>query len=147
MDWEQVEDLFEADGSLVDLYVHDATLEDWRRMLALIFDGTHGARLLYADEPVPLPEDTATLFEHGHYLGFLVAGMQIDCHFFGVDPLELTLDPGDVNAQTLPHLLAWMRELGDAIGKPVVFTGESSPDLPLLRYDPRQKRVIRIPLP
>src|SRR5947208_490580 len=84
---------FEADGSLRDLYVLGTTLDDWRSVLKLIFEGPFDAKLLRDRVALPMPHDARSLFGTGAVMLFFVDGMELACHFFTVEEIEFDFYP------------------------------------------------------
>lgn len=87
-------------------------------ILALIFDGNYRARLDRSDAVVPIPADFETLFERddSHRLTFRITDVVLDSHFFGQYEIEFSFVPAHVTQSALERLLAFMVDIGDALG-------------------------------
>jgi hypothetical protein len=137
---------FEADGSLRDIYVLDASLEDWRPVLGLLEQGPYEARLVRTGSQgmaQPLPRDPGSLFtgEQQYLLRFTVGGVQLACHFFTPDEVEFDFLPNGVSEASVRELLRFMARVGDLTGKRVVMTPENVREHPIYAYDPATQRM------
>ena len=136
-DWDLVAQDFEADGSLRDIYLRGATVADWRTVLAIVARGPHQATFRRANEIVALPTEIEDLFGTPDLsLSFRVAGIELACHFFARDEIELDFVPDGISPAALRGLLAFMAEIGKATGKEVIMTPENLRETPLFRYEP-----------
>jgi hypothetical protein len=71
--------------------------------------------------------------------------LPLNVHFFD-EAVETTFDPRNLHGQEdLDALVAYMRVLGRHFGSPIAVTVESRPDLELLRYEPHNDCVVRVP--
>ena len=140
-DWRAVANVFEADGSLRDIYVLDATPADWQATLELVRACYAPLRFTIDDEPAELPihvEDVLAFRpDASPRLNFPVGGIDLACHFFGADEVEFDLLPSAVDGpERLAALLAFLGRLALATGKPVLLTGENLRDVVYFRADP-----------
>jgi hypothetical protein len=137
LNWAAQKADFAPDGSLRDICVENASLEDWKLVVAQIFDRDYGARLERRGVVVAVPEDFDSLFDLnlGHRLSFTVGGVSFFCHFFAPTEIELSFAPEQVSKTALRDLLAFMIDLGDATKKLVVMTPENCREGPIFRYD------------
>lgn len=143
-------ELFVADGALRDVYVLSAEVEDWERVVrdltasdwGVEFSTTHprGEELLNSGAPELFAEleqsgeDSATL-------AVRVGEIWFTAYFFDPSEIEFTFDPRDVVDESgFAAVEGFMKRVGNACGKRVVMTMESSTDhagLPaLLEYRP-----------
>lgn len=143
LDWPKHEADFERDGSLRDIYVLDTTADDWRAMVAMILAGNYAATLSHHDEAGSRPAVAEDVFvgPGQWHMTLRVGGVPLFCNFFTPDEIELSLDPKDVTAETLPALLAFLVDLGEATGKRAELTPENCPGLPIFRYDPAAREL------
>ncbi|MDQ0950122.1 hypothetical protein QFZ24_004045 [Streptomyces phaeochromogenes] len=129
-------ELFEVDGSLRDVCVLDARVEDWDRVVRDLvesdwqveFTTTHprGAELLRAGAPELFAaleqsgEDSATL-------AVCINDIWFTSYFFESAEIEFTFDPSDVVDESGVLVVDnFMKRIGDACGKRVVMTMEST---------------------
>ena len=138
--WTNVKSDFEWDGSLRDIYVRSATLEDWRAVYRVLkkspdvelrFDGASSA----------LPDDIGDVFamraKKSPTLSVKVGSATAVFHFFTEEEIECDIDPREVRSQAdFDAVLAFLKRIGDSVGKPVLLTPENSPEAEILRYDP-----------
>lgn len=139
--WEQCRVDFEPDGSLRDIYITPATIEDWRALYPLL-ESISGAEFMVNGVTQPLPVSIDHIFAIRSsnspmlrlHLGFGV----IVFHFFSPDEIECDIPPSDVRAQSeLDALLGFVGKIGDATQKQVFITPENERNRPFITYDPR----------
>ena len=140
MEWKKVRSTFEWDGSWRDLYVLDASLDDWQRLLDYLRASNHGLTFKRETEE-PLPDRASDAFVGADDVRPLlqvdIGGVVLNCHFFTEDEIELDLDPREVETDaSAASVFGFMRGIGRAVGKPVLLTPESMSGLPLITYDP-----------
>ena len=95
---EQIAELWETDGSLRDVYVERMTIDRWRSFLSL---AQQNNGRYSSDGDAMAPPDAAEIFNdraRSHLLALVIEGVQINCHFFIKDELELDIDPREVVA-------------------------------------------------
>ncbi len=148
MSRELYKDAFEPDGMLRDIYVFDTDARDWQKVIDDLRANSYPLEFTAGGEPMPLP-DVARIFELRRELSCSLSidrpSMSLMCYFFTTDQIEFDLDPRDfTDEQQIDRLLVWMRSIGELLDKPVVLTPESSPDRPLLRFDPAHGRTERL---
>ncbi len=150
MNWHEVKTEFEWDGSWRDIYVLDADLEAWQKLLDFLRSSQY--QLLYTDEgeAVSLPETAAKVFEGRDSfwpcLGVEVGGLLFNCHFFTDEEIEFDLDPREVKGQdTLDVVLAFMRDIGQAVGKRVILTPENFQNIAIFEYLPESNCIRHTP--
>lgn len=142
LDWQRQRVDFEPDGSLRDIYIQGATVEDWRTVVTLILEGGYRARLQCGGVAMPMPSAFETLFgdpltkDDCFYMSFTVGDVLLDCHFFDPTEIEFSFWPAEVTERSLHDLLAFMIDVGDAVGKPVIMTCENVPAFPIYTFDP-----------
>jgi hypothetical protein len=137
MDWPRQKADFEPDcGTLIDMYVQNATVEDWRIVLQRIFELDPRARLDHGGVAAAVPANFNSIFEFPKYtLSFTIGGVALTCHFFTATEIEFSFRPEDVSQSALNQLLAFMLDVGDATKKSVIMTPENCLEVPLFRYD------------
>ena len=125
---------FHQDGSVRDLYVLSATQADWQRFLR--FAEAQGA-FWDGDTAAPVPDDLACLFEGDglKLFQFQRGPIDIQCIPFTEEEIELFLGPEQVADQAaFDALTAFMRDLGMALGKPVLLTEENARECIWLKF-------------
>ncbi len=147
LDWSRQKVDFEPDGSLRDIYIQDATVEDWRVVVVRILDSGYRAELQLHGAAVPMPTEFEAVFggefdeNDRYFMSFTVGDIALDCHFFTLTEIEFSFAPNDVTKTSLRHLLAFMIDLGEATKKPVIMTPENYPQSPIYRYDNSDHRL------
>ena len=124
VDWARQKEDMAEDGSLRDIYVLGTTAEDWKRVVTFLKAAPYRAKL----------EDETLMIFH-------VGDVEICCHFFVEDQVELDFWPNDVGEPELKLLLEFMADLGDLVGKRVIMTPESDPQNPIFEYEPKKRKV------
>ena len=148
MEWERVESAFDWDGSWRDLYVLDASLDAWQRLLDFLKSGPYG--LTFRRETVePLPARASSAFggpdDVRPLLHVDLGSVTLNCHFFAEDEVEFDLDPREVQSGAeAESVFEFMRGVGRALGKPVRLTPESMSDLTLIEYDPASDELRKV---
>ena len=151
LDWPRQKADFEPDGSLRDIYVQDASVEDWQAVVTRILGGNYRARLQRGGADVPIPTVFEAVFAgeldggDRHFMSFTVGDIVLDCHFFSPNEIEFSFAPNDVTAASLRDLLALMIDIGETTKKSVIMTPENGPEFPIFSYDSSEHRLRWIP--
>jgi hypothetical protein len=149
--WEIVRQEFEPDGSLRDIYVLNTDLHDWEKALAFLKSSGNKLEFSTGDTPASVPENVASIFNHNEIERSL---LQIDlgeiilrCHFFSEDEIEFDLDPRNINdGRSFDRLLAFVKSLGETLGKAVIVTPESHQKAAFLKFIPQTKEIKYLPV-
>ncbi|KAA9381612.1 hypothetical protein F5972_01925 [Microbispora cellulosiformans] len=145
-DFESLIPLFTDDelGSVRDIYVMDADLDAWERLLASLQGSRWDPQLFVRQRAVDFLS-AATIFagaspEADTYdLRVTVGDVWIWCHFYSTDEIEFSLQAGQITSvPALKHLVEFMRWLSDLLEKDVKLTleaptGNSAPPLLLVK--------------
>ena len=132
-----VPDLWNADGSLRDVYVLYASARDWTTFLAF----ARRFRFAYSHygEPRTVPT-AAQLFsdrDRSHLLTINLGLVTVNCHFFVESEIELDIDPKEIKGQNEhDQVLDFIEGLANAVAKPVLLTPENGSNIPYLSYEP-----------
>ena len=159
--WEELKQyVYEADGSWRDIYVLDATREDWKKCVDFV-NANYRVAFNHQIEEHRDQIDFATVLEFWDsceealmpFSAVFVGEMIIKCHFFVDDEIENDVDPSEVDSCAAHlQLMAYMTGFSQALGKEVVLTGENySPSnrsqhrewVPLLAVNNDQVQVYR----
>jgi hypothetical protein len=149
IEWSTCRTDFECDGGLLDIYVHDVTIEQWRT----IFDALQANyRLTFSVDneirqlPVAVDDAFALRESANPALYFHVGRVLVGCHFVWDEEIEFDIDPAEVTSQqTLDDLLSFIRLIGDTIGCLVTLTHENNEAHPFIAYDPGRKDFDYLP--
>ncbi|MFD1159808.1 hypothetical protein [Roseovarius aestuarii] len=144
--WKDVCQIFEADGSLRDVIVHETSVSDWDRLLSLSL--SLGNVFYERDgENAVLPASAARMLgdpEHSHCMKVDLGGPVANAHFYTSEEIELDLDPSEIASQAaLNKVLGFCSKLSLALERDMAITEESSPEEALLVYS-FQKRSWQI---
>jgi len=131
-------DLWERDGSFRDVYVFGTSEADWASLLRVARRHHATYRFEGAEAALPSPGAIFANREGGHLLQIELAGVQINCHFFVQDEIELDIDPRQVVDESRHEMvLMFLEELALEIQKPLVLTPENAPETPCLTFNPK----------
>jgi hypothetical protein len=130
MDWNQVAADFERDGATRDIYVLDATTDDWNRVVEALRKRRPPPAFFVDGEPAALParvEDIMAIRpDASPFMRIDLEGLSLNCHFFDDEEIEFDLDPTDIDGpERLTALVGFMTVLADATGKPALLTHEN----------------------
>ncbi len=132
------QDAFHKDGSLRDIYVQSVTIEDWERFLNFVRSGGFSLRYFRDQGVAPLPSSAAQILRDRsctHNLVINLGKVEICCHFFAEDEIELDIDPREVTSDiSKDRVLDFMARLGANLGRDVILTEENSPESVWFRY-------------
>ncbi|GAA2637977.1 hypothetical protein SMC26_23100 [Actinomadura fulvescens] len=146
--WEDVQRLFEPDGSLLDAYVFDTTVADWQNFVDLVRSA--GWWFAYSEDGQVgrLPDRVEGVLARSGELALLlqvrpVPEVLVNVHFFVEEEIEADFDPRELRGQEqLDAVCVFLRAVGRRLGKPVVLTPENGPAYPLIGYDLAADQVL-----
>ena len=159
--WEELQQyVYYGDGSWRDIYVLDASREDWKLWADFVnanyqvefFDGDDSGQ-----SQIDFVKAEAYWDSHGQAntptAYFFVGELVINCHFFRDDEVENDLDPSKITSYAVhQQLMNYLTRLSQALGKEVVLTPDNAtpascnpqwlgPWQPLLSVNGEQVRV------
>jgi hypothetical protein len=148
--WTDVAPDFVRDGSLRDIYVFGTGMRDWDVVLAYLRTRYQPLEFSVDGRAAALPTEAADVFalrlEATPLLRFGVGGVDVACHFFTPDQIELDLPSEQVDGpERLASVVEFLRGLAFATSKAAVLTEEGSPNLVILHADPVSGRVVHYP--
>jgi len=137
--WKDIKWIFEPDGSLIDIYVQEVSLDDWRKVISLInekykvkYDGTNLIDEKYSIEY--LTDDTGEMESKSASIHF--DDIQLNCHFFLEDQIEFDIDPKEINSiQDFETIESFMIDISTELDNQVTLTGENNIKFPLIKID------------
>jgi hypothetical protein len=137
---EQVQGLWEPDGSLRDIYVFGTTESDWRSFLELTtYNDSRYYRFNGEEQSMPSVADIFSNREGTHLFAFELRGVWVHCHFFIPTEIELDLQPREVKGQAEHEaILNFAQSLSEKLGKTAFITPENGPETPYLSFDPER---------
>jgi hypothetical protein len=149
MEWSQIADDFETDGSLRDIYVLGTTLADWDAVLARLRRLVPPPIFTIDDVVQEMPAQTALIFsirdKHSPLLAIMLGMAQLNCNFFQEDEIEFDLDPQEITSASQAETVAgFMESLGEATQKPVILCYENTQHAVIARCSPETGKVVWI---
>jgi hypothetical protein len=138
----EVAGLWERDGSLRDIYVQDTEAVHWNRFDQLL--SQYKCSYTFDGVAALFPGSHRVLGNRGgsHLLSILLDGpVEICCHFFVAEQLELDISPKEITGQ-LEHevVLSFVESLANALGLSADITPENAEQTPFLTYVPQSRR-------
>jgi hypothetical protein len=138
-----------VDGSLRDIYILNASVQDWDSILRLARASSQWHATFSAgglDLPVPLDHAQVKALpqEAGAMLVWDICGLDLNCHFFDESQIEFDLHPAKLNETNFASLQDWLRLVGKSLRRDVLITAENCPDIPLLIYKYEINRILVI---
>jgi hypothetical protein len=142
--WGNIQWIFEEDGALRDIYVQNATISDWKKIVDLLnseYKLTFGVdqenmepkidfefvKTMFADETGELETKSATID---------VNGITTKCYFFLEDQIEFDINPIDIKSESeLNVILDFMKSVSNKLERQVTLCGENTPEFPLIKID------------
>lgn len=151
-EWESVAREFEFDGTWRDIYVLDADISLWQRVLDALRVGPFELKYYRDDTLSELPAAAQQAFPDAGWsdrlLWVIFAGVQAKCHFFTTDEIEFDIDPREVRGQEqLNAVFEFMRLLSRATGKCAILTEENCPERAIFQTYPDRTEVEYVPSP
>ncbi|WP_341226910.1 hypothetical protein [uncultured Arcticibacterium sp.] len=141
--WKDIKWIFEPDGSLIDLYVQEVSLNDWKKVIRLLnkkfkvkynetnqIDENYLIKYL-TDMVGEMESKSASIF---------LNEIQINCHFFLSDQIEFDIDPKEINSiSDFESIEKFMIDISTEVDNQVILTGENNPKFPLVKIDSNKK--------
>lgn len=140
--------VFYQDGSLRDIYILDTDINVWERFVNLLYISNLDFRLLIdgsmrntprisVDELFQMKDDKSLL------LVINLKGVNINCHFFCIEEIELDIEPKEINDfNKACAVLEFMKSISQELNKEVLLTPENMSDFPLIISYPNGKYKI-----
>jgi hypothetical protein len=149
--WAELREVFEPDGSLLDVVIESTTVDDWRTVLEFVGSLSKGGVAEVRTRPDPLPPIAVIFASADEPLSLLsveLGRVVANCHFFDATEIEFDVDPRDVLQESdARSLLTFMEGLARAVGRPAHLTAESSHDNRLVTFEPLPPRWTKHPHP
>ena len=153
--WDDVAYFFDPDlmGSLPDVRVPDASVEDWQALLDLV--GESGWRVQYSEggAVLPVPRAEAALSrsadaECPELRVWLTAEVLAIFRFQAVEEIDFDVDLREVQGQErLDVFCGLLRSIGRRLGKSVLLDPEGDYGHPVLGFDVEADRVVLLAEP
>ena len=147
MEWRLVQKDFEScDGALCDIYVQNATIDDWQTVIDELRQSDRAIELRIDGQVVELPKDVSELLfrlpdDPCPDMYVQLGSTTLNCHLFTDEEIEFDLDPRDMKPELLPELLDFLILIGRSTAKPVILSVENSPEATIMRFEPATANV------
>lgn len=137
----EVAGLWIRDGSLRDIYVQDTEAVHWDRFDRLL--SHYECSYTFDGVAAPFPGSHSVLGnrEGSHILSILLdAPVQICCHFFIAEQLELDISPAEITGTSAhEEVLSFVENLAMALELSAHITPENEETAPFLTYVPQTR--------
>ncbi|MEU0852689.1 hypothetical protein ABZ387_32735 [Streptomyces flaveolus] len=148
--WDDVKCFFDPDlmGSLPDVRVPDASVEDWQAVLDLVAEKGWKCRYSEGERVLPVPRAEAVLsrstdVECPDLRVWPTADVLAIFRFHADDEVGFDVDLRELQGQArLDVFCGFLREIGRRLGKPVLMDPEGDPGHPVLGFDVEADRVV-----
>lgn len=153
--WDDVSWFFDQDlmGSLPDLRVPDASVEDWQAVLDLVEEKRWRCQYSEGERVLPVPRAEAVLSrpadaECPDLRVWPAADVLAIFRFHAVDEIDFDVDLRELQGQErLDVFCGFLREIGRRLGKPVLMDPEGGHGHPVLGFDVEADRVVLLAEP
>jgi hypothetical protein len=137
--WNDIQWVFEPDGSLRDIYVQDISIREWE---ILIDHLNANFNLTYSDKDkidkeyvLEYLRDTSGEME-SKTLTIHLGQIKVNCFFFLSEQIEFDIDPKEVNSiKDFEQIEKFMISISEILQEQVTLTEENSPEFPLFKVD------------
>ncbi|MFK0258243.1 hypothetical protein [Streptomyces sp. NPDC090445] len=153
--WDDVRCFFDPDlmGSLPDLRVPDASVEDWQAVLDLVEAKGWKCRYSEGDTVLPVPRAESVLSrpadaECADLRVWPIADVLAIFRFHQDEVIDFDVDLWELQGQErLDVFCGFLREIGRCLGKPVLMDPEGGYGHPVLGFDVEADRVVLLAEP
>jgi len=148
--WDDVSSFFDPDlmGSLPDVRVPDASVEDWQAVLDLVAEKGWKCQYSEGETGLPVPRAEAVLSrpagsECQDLRVWPTAEVLAIFRFHSDDEVDFDVDLRELQGQEgLDVFCGFLREIGRRLGKPVLMDPEGDHGHPVLGFDVEANRVV-----
>lgn len=153
--WDDVKCFFDPDlmGSLPDVRVPDASVEDWQAVLDLVAESGWQRQYSEGEAVLPVPRAEAVLSrsadaECPNLRVWPTADVLAIFRFYADDEIDFDVDLRELQGQEqLDVFCGFLREIGRRLGKPVLMDPEGGYGHPVLGFDAEADRVVLLAEP
>ncbi|MEU6865841.1 hypothetical protein ABZ924_21715 [Streptomyces sp. NPDC046876] len=153
--WDDVSCFFDPDlmGSLPDVRVPDASMQDWQAVLDLVEARGWKCQYSEGETVLPVPRAESVLSRPADAEGadlrvWPVADVLAIFRFHDDEVIDFDVDLRELQGQErLDVLCSFMREVGRCLGKPVLMDPEGDYGHPVLGFDVEADRVVLLAEP
>jgi len=139
--WNDINWIFEPDGSLRDIYVQDVTISDWENLIDFLnlnynikFGENENNQIDKEYVIQYLKDETGEMERKSLKIDF--NGVNFHCYFFLPDQIEFDIDPREIKTiNDFESIEKFMVSISKTLKNQVTLTGENSPEFPLFKID------------
>ena len=137
MDWDKLkEKIYYSDGSWRDIYVHDTTLDDWKKWTIFVNENYKIEFYNGQTQQTEIKIDFNLILNFWEYKTESVNSstiylndIKVNCHFFNTHQIENDIDPNSVRTiNDHNKVIQYMMDLSKLLDKKVIMTAENMPD-------------------
>lgn len=137
--WNDIQWIFETDGSLRDIYVQDISIREWEKLIDHL---NANFNLTYSEQDkidkkyaLDYLQDTSGEME-SKSLTIQLGEINVNCYFFLSEQIEFDIDPREVNSLNDFELIEkFMTSISDTLQEQITLTAENNPEFPLFKID------------
>ncbi|WP_196584605.1 hypothetical protein [Aliivibrio fischeri] len=128
--WDEIKIEFKSDGSLRDIYVENIEVFEWDNFLDFLRSSKYKLKFSHGEQSIEIPESFGLIrelqgTEPTTLFIWLNDNIQLNCHFFISNEIELDLSPYDFNHESeYLTLIEFLESLSAALKKKVILTHE-----------------------
>lgn len=132
--WQSVQSAFHFDGALRDIYICPSSEALWNEFIALVRSSTIRHEFWHGETNLDLPRNflevkRLQLTDPTILKLFLPNVVQINCHFFCEEEIEMDIDPREVRDEwAFQSLLDFLKVVSATLRRDVRVTYENSPE-------------------
>lgn len=143
--WEEINWIFEPDGTLRDIYVENVDIEDWKILIDYLnsnhivkygpSDDNQIINKINKDYLIQLLTDVTGKLEL-KTVAIMIDDIIINTHFFTVDEIEFDIKPEEIKSvKDYEKVLSFMNEISRVLNKQLILTGENQIQFPLVTVE------------
>jgi len=150
-DWEEIKWIFKPDGSLLDIYIKEVDIEDWKNIIDFLNNnysikfGIHGQNIII--NKINKEYVTKLLTSNNENLESRIASIEIDqisinTHFFWDKQIEFDIEPREIkNFLDYEKIVDFMYKISEVIDKEVILRGENQIEFPLIKVHAMKNKI------
>ncbi len=143
--WNDVKWIFEPDGTLIDIYVQEVSINDWEKLIDYlnenfqlnygISDDQESQEQIDKEYAIKYLQDESGEKE-SKSVSIDLGGITANCHFFLPDQIEFDLDPKEIkSSKDFEKVESFMKSISKTLKNQVTLTGENNIEFPLIKVD------------
>ena len=132
--YESIQSDLKPDGSLRDIYIFQTNSSLWNKFISLMSGSGLKLEFWHGENEMPLPNNIEEIKalqnrDPTTLKIFIEGGVQINCHFFTEDEIEMDVDPKEIcDKQNFDGLVLFLKWLAKELEKSIHLTHENTPE-------------------